>query len=87
MKSRKKPQRMCVACREKKDKFDLVRIVKTPESEVLIETKKRVNGRGAYLCNKIECIEKAKKTNALGNALDIKVPEEIYEDLKRNIKE
>jgi len=87
VKSRKKPQRMCVACREKKDKFELVRVVKTPELEVLVEHGKRVNGRGAYLCNTLECIEKAKNNKSLDKALDIKVPEEIYEELKRNIEE
>ncbi|MFP4456311.1 MAG: RNase P modulator RnpM [Clostridia bacterium] len=86
MKDRKKPQRMCVACREKKDKFDLVRVVKTPDGEVVIEKDKRVNGRGAYLCHKTECIDKANKTKSLDKALNIKVPLEIYDELKKMIE-
>lgn len=86
VKDRRKPQRMCVACREKKNKFDLIRVVKTPDEKVVVEKGKKVNGRGAYLCLTKKCIERANKFNALGQALNIKVPQEIYDELKNMIE-
>ena len=77
---------MCVACREKKNKFDLIRVVKTPDEKVVIEKGKRVSGRGAYLCLTKECIEKANKFNTLDKALNTKVPQEIYDELKKMIE-
>lgn len=81
MSTKKKPLRICVACRTKKSKFELVRVVKTPNDEVMLEGNKRVNGRGAYLCKTSECIGKARKEKSLDRALNAKIPEEIYERL------
>ena len=61
MQNKRVPLRTCVACRENKDKRDLLRIVKTPEGEVKADPTGRLNGRGAYVCNKKECVEKLMK--------------------------
>ena len=79
---KKIPMRMCVACREMLPKKDLLRIVRTPEGAIEIDRSGRMNGRGAYLCGRRECLEKAIKTRALERALDQKIDEEIIERLR-----
>lgn len=78
---KKIPQRSCAICRSKKDKKDLIRIVKNKENEVKIDKTGKEAGRGAYICNNVECIEKAKKNKGLERSLDIKIEETIYEEL------
>ena len=79
---KKVPMRMCVACREMQSKKDLLHIVRTPEGAIEIDRSGRMNGRGAYLCGRRECLEKAIKTRALERALDQKIDEEIIERLR-----
>ena len=79
---KKVPMRMCVACREMQPKKNLLRIVRTPEGAIEIDRSGRMNGRGAYLCGRRECLEKAIKTRALERALDQKIDEEIIERLR-----
>ena len=79
---KKVPMRMCVACREMQSKKDLLRIVRTPEGAIEIDRSGRMNGRGAYLCGRRDCLEKAIKTRALERALDQKIDEEIIERLR-----
>ncbi|MCH5266108.1 MAG: YlxR family protein [Lachnospiraceae bacterium] len=86
MQGKKKPARQCVGCRESKEKKDLIRIVKTPEGDIVLDRTGRQNGRGAYLCDRAECLEKARKTNALSRSFRIPVPEAIYEELERQWK-
>lgn len=78
---KKIPQRTCLITREKLDKRDLIRIVRNKEAGVLIDNTGKVNGRGAYLKKDIEVIKKAKKSNALGKALEVEIPNSIYEEL------
>lgn len=86
MKQRKKPQRQCIACRESKDKNELVRVVKTPEGEIVLDYTGRQNGRGAYLCSNKQCLAKAIKTNALSRSFKMNVPQESYEELERQLQ-
>ncbi|MBQ2770227.1 MAG: YlxR family protein [Clostridia bacterium] len=79
---KKIPMRMCVACRTMRPKKELVRIVRTPEGEVLADTTGRMNGRGAYVCRDPECLKKAIKIRALERALETRVEESLYETLK-----
>ena len=76
------PQRTCMGCNIKKDKKDLVRIVKNKENEISIDKTGKQEGRGAYICNDIQCLEKVIKSKRLEKALDIKISEEIYENLR-----
>ena len=63
-------------------KKELVRVVRTPEDTVLLDTTGRANGRGAYLCKKIACLEKAIKSRALERALETKIESETYDTLR-----
>lgn len=82
---KKIPQRSCVICRQKKDKNELIRIVKNKENEVSIDKTGKKEGRGAYICNNIECLEKAIKTKAFKRVLDIEIDEGIYENIRESI--
>lgn len=79
---KKIPMRRCVATAESLPKKELIRIVRTPEMQVVIDTSGRMNGRGAYLKRSVEAVELAKKKKALSRALECEVPEEIYEQLR-----
>ncbi len=81
MKQRKVPLRKCVACQEMMPKKELIRIVKTPEDEVLIDLTGKKSGRGAYLCGKVSCFKLAQKNKSLDRALKHHVKPEIYEQL------
>jgi len=82
--AKKIPMRMCVACREMTPKRELIRVVRSPEGEISIDDRGKKNGRGAYVCNKIECIENAIKRKQLERALDANVPDEIKQALIEN---
>ena len=79
---KKIPQRTCMGCNEKKDKNELIRIVKNKENELNIDRTGKMNGRGAYICDDIDCLEKVIKSKRLERVLDIKVSNEIYESLR-----
>lgn len=85
MAEKKIPLRKCTGCNEMKPKKELVRVLKTPEDEIVLDKTGKKNGRGAYLCNSIECFRKAVKTKGLERSLQIKIPEEIYESLEKEL--
>lgn len=85
--TKKKPQRTCLGCREVRNKNELVRIVRTPEGEVIVDARGRANGRGAYICSNAECLRKAVRTKALERALKVEIPEAIIESLARDIEQ
>ena len=80
MKVRKAPMRTCVVTKEKCEKKDLLRIVRTPEGKVIVDLTGKANGRGAYLKRDKEVIKKAQKIKILERVLEVSVPEEIYEE-------
>ncbi|MBE6994386.1 MAG: YlxR family protein [Ruminococcaceae bacterium] len=79
---KKIPMRQCVACREKKEKFALARVVRTPDGRVLYDARGKVSGRGAYICRDLKCLEKAVKSRALARALECEIPDEAFEELR-----
>ena len=81
-KPRKIPQRQCVGCRTMTDKRELVRIVKTPEGEIVLDTTGKKSGRGAYVCRTPECLRKARKSRALERAFETAIPAEVYDALE-----
>ncbi|MEA3423925.1 MAG: YlxR family protein [Bacillota bacterium] len=83
MKEKKIPLRKCVGCNKQFDKRTMIRIVKTKENEFSVDFTGKANGRGAYICKKIECFEAAQKKNAFSRAFGMKIPDEIYEQLKK----
>ena len=74
-----------MGCNEKKDKKDLIRIVKNNKNEISIDKTGKQDGRGAYICNNVQCLEKAIKTKRLEKALGLKISDEIYSNLKNII--
>ena len=82
---KKIPQRSCVVCRTKKDKNELIRIVRNQTNEIIIDESGKKPGKGAYICDSIECLEKGIKSKVLKRALEVDVPEEIYENLRERI--
>ena len=81
MKVRKEPIRKCLATGMRFSKKDLVRIVRTPEGEIKIDQTGKLNGRGAYLSKSLEAIKLARTKNIIGRALEVAIPEAIYEQL------
>ena len=81
MKTRKIPMRMCVVTREKYPKSELIRVVKSPTGEVIVDPSGKANGRGAYLKKDKEVFLKAKKNKILDRQLEVSVPSEIFDEL------
>ena len=79
---KKIPQRTCMGCNEKKDKKDLIRIVKNKDNEILVDKTGKLNGRGAYICNNVECLEKLKKSKRLNRVFETNISDEIYESIR-----
>lgn len=75
------PIRMCAACRERAAKHELIRIVRTPDGNIVADARGKVSGRGAYICRNPECFKKVRKSRALDRMLNTPVSEEIYEAL------
>ena len=69
-KVKKLPQRQCVGCRERKEKRELIRVVRSPEGGISLDFKGKKPGRGAYLCPDLECLKRARKSRALERALE-----------------
>lgn len=83
---KKIPLRMCVACREMQPKKNLIRIVKNSEGEIFVDKTFKANGRGAYLCANLTCLEKSIKTKALNRAFKCEIDSSVFEKLKEEIK-
>lgn len=86
MKPKKVPMRTCVVTKEQALKKDLIRVVRTPEGNIILDVTGKANGKGAYLKKDLEVVEKAKKSKALDRALAVSVPDDIYEELKKEIE-
>ncbi|MCK9443611.1 MAG: YlxR family protein [Tissierellaceae bacterium] len=86
MKIKKVPLRKCIGCGENKPKKELIRIVKNVDRGIIIDLTGKVNGRGAYICSNINCLEKAQRSKSLSRALEGEIPEDIYNNLKEVIR-
>lgn len=76
------PQRTCMGCNQKKDKQDLIRIVKNKENKISIDKTGKMQGRGAYICNNVECLTKLQKSKRLNKVFEMQISDEIYESLR-----
>ena len=85
MKTRKIPMRMCVGCREMKEKRELLRIVKSAEGQISFDRVGKAPGRGAYICRSEECLTKAVRQRQLERALETKIDEAVYQQLMEEI--
>lgn len=79
---KKIPQRTCIGCNIKKNKTDLIRIVKNKANEISIDITGKAQGRGAYICNNVSCLEKAMKSKRLERTFELEILKEVYEKLR-----
>lgn len=87
MQQKKKiPLRKCTGCGEMKPKKELVRVVKTPDDEVLMDLTGRVNGRGAYICPDAQCLKIARKSKRIEKSFQMQIPDEIYDKMEEELK-
>ena len=84
---KKVPQRQCIGCGEMKNKKEMIRILKTPEGEFVVDATGRKNGRGAYICPSMACFEKAVKSRGLERSFKMAIPKEVYESLKKEMEQ
>lgn len=85
MKPKKIPQRSCLGCNLKTDKNKLIRVVRKPDGEVVIDKTGKVAGRGAYICSSRECLKEAIKRKSLERALNIKLSDDLIVELNNQI--
>ena len=85
MKNKKIVMRTCTVTKEKLPKSELLRVVRTPEGNVVVDTTGKVNGRGAYIKKDLEVLEKAKKSRILSRQLEVEISEDVYESIKEEI--
>ena len=85
MANKKIPMRQCIGCSEMKPKKEMIRVIKTAEEEIILDTTGRKNGRGAYICPNLECLNKVIKSKRLERSLETAISQEIYESLKEQL--
>ena len=83
---KKIPQRQCMGCRERLEKRELIRVVRTPEGTVQLDFSGKLSGRGAYICPKAECLKRAIRAKSLERSLDVAIPGEIYARLEQEME-
>ena len=82
---KKVPLRRCIGCRNSFEKNELIRVVRTPDNQIILDEKGKANGRGAYVCKNKECVENAFKKNQFEYAFGVKIPGEEKERIKELI--
>ena len=87
MQQNKIPQRQCMGCRERKEKRELIRVVRAPDGGVSLDFRGKAPGRGAYICPDMACLKKAIRSKALERSLEVAIPEEIYARLEQEMEE
>ena len=87
MQQKKIPQRQCMGCRERKEKREMIRVVRGPEGGVSLDFRGKAPGRGAYICPDMACLKKAIRSKALERSLEVTIPEEIYARLEQEMEE
>lgn len=77
--------RICTGCGESKPKKELIRILRTPEEEIIVDATGKKNGRGAYICCSVECLRKAIKSRGLERSLKVEIPKELLLTLEKEL--
>ena len=85
--NKKIPMRICMGCGVSKSKKDLMRVVRTPEDEFVLDATGKKNGRGAYLCKDAECLKKAIKSKGLERSFKMSIPKEVYAKLEEEFND
>ncbi len=84
--TKKIPMRKCIGCNQMKNKKEMLRVIKTSENEVVLDTTGKANGRGAYLCFSNECLKNAIKNKGLERSLKMQIPKEVYDKLEKEME-
>lgn len=87
MNKKKMPMRQCVGCNEMKNKKEMMRVLRTSDGSIELDTTGKKNGRGAYLCMTKECLMKARKNKGLERSFKMKIPDELYENMEKEFEE
>ena len=82
---KKIPTRKCTGCGEHFPKNTLVRILRTPDGNIVLDKVGKLSGRGAYICKKASCLKKAEKAKRLDRSLSCNIPDEIYRKLEEEL--
>jgi predicted RNA-binding protein YlxR (DUF448 family) len=85
--AKKTPERKCLGCMESFPKSSLIRVVRTPDGEITLDTTGKKSGRGAYICKSSECFKKAVKAKRLERAFECQIPESVIASLEEKIEE
>ena len=83
---KKIPQRQCMGCRERKEKREMIRVVRETSGKVSLDFSGKLNGRGAYVCPDPECLKKARKVKSLERSLEVAIPDEVYDRLEKEMQ-
>ena len=83
---KKIPQRQCMGCRERKNKRELIRVVRGTDGTVSLDFSGKAQGRGAYLCPDPACLKQAIRSKSLDRSLDTPIPQEVYDRLEREME-
>lgn len=86
-KVKKIPMRQCLGCNEHKPKIELLRVLRTPEGEILLDFTGKKSGRGAYICKSLSCLQKARKSRRIDRNLECSVPDEVYDRMEGELSE
>ena len=84
--AKKIPTRRCTGCGEHFPKNTLIRVLRTPEGQVVLDLTGKRSGRGAYICKNPACLKKARKSRRIETSLDCHIPEELYEKMEEELK-
>lgn len=79
--TKKQPMRVCVGCQNMGNKKEMMRVLKTVEGEITLDKTGKKNGRGAYLCKSMDCLQLARKNRGLERSLKVSIPAEVYDRL------
>ncbi len=85
MKQKKIPMRRCCGCNEQKPKKELIRVVRSAEGEISLDLTGKASGRGAYICNSLECLKKARKSKRIDRTFEVTIPDGIYDKMEEEI--
>ncbi|MBQ8817783.1 MAG: YlxR family protein [Clostridia bacterium] len=84
-KQKKIPERQCLGCNEHKPKRELLRVVRTPEGEIVLDFTGKKSGRGAYICRDVKCLRRARKSGRIARSLNVTVPDEVYDRMESEL--
>ena len=84
---KKIPMRQCLGCSQHKSKKEMLRVLRTPEGEIMLDFTGKKSGRGAYICYDLKCLKTARKSGRIEKNLDVAIPEEIYDRMESELKE